>query len=173
MLIEVLRLSTSFLAQRGSESARLDAELLTAHTLGLRRLDLYLQYDRPLREEELGPIRALLRRRAQGEPVAYLVGEREFHGRTFRVTPAVLIPRPDTETLVGAALAWAHENGATRIADIGTGSGCIAVTMAAELPGATVLATDVSEDALAIAAENARRNAVGERARGVQGSWTE
>jgi release factor glutamine methyltransferase len=172
-LIEVLRLSTSFLAQRGSESARLDAELLTAHSLGLRRLDVYLQYDRPLREEELEPIRTLLRRRAQGEPVAYLVGEREFHGRTFHVTPAVLIPRPDTETLVDAALAWARQHGATRIADIGTGSGCIAVTVAAELPDAIVVATDVSADALAVAAENARTNGVEERVRLVQGTWTE
>lgn len=175
-LIEVVRLSTSFLAQRGSESARLDAELLTAHSLGLRRLDLYLQYDRPLREEELEPIRALLRRRAQGEPVAYLVGEREFHGRTFHITPAVLIPRPDTETLVDAALRWARaRNVATplRIADAGTGSGCIAVTMAAELPDAQVVASDVSADALAVAGDNAQRLGVGERVILVQGAWAE
>jgi len=175
-LLDVLRLSTGFLAQRGSETARLDAELLTAHSLGLRRLDLYLQYDRPLREDELGPMRALLRRRAAGEPVAYLVGQREFYGRSFVVTPAVLIPRPDTETLVEAALRWARARGdgaSLRIADVGTGSGCIAVTMAAELPQASVVATDTSNDALQIARENARRNGVEERVTFVQGEWTE
>jgi release factor glutamine methyltransferase len=168
-LIEVLRLSTGFLAQRGSESARLDAELLTAHSLGLRRLDLYLQYDRPLREDELEPMRALLRRRAAGEPVAYLLGQREFYGRSFLVTPAVLIPRPDTETLVEAAL----KHGATRIADVGTGSGCIAITMACELPDAQVVATDVSVEALDVARENARRHGVEERVTFVEGTWTE
>ena len=175
-LIEVVRLSTSFLAQRGSESARLDAELLTAHSLGLRRLDLYLQYDRPLREEDLEPIRALLRRRAQGEPVAYLIGEREFHGRTFHVTPAVLIPRPDTETLIDVALRWARGRGATlplRIADAGTGSGCIAVTMAVELPNAQVVASDISADALAVARDNAQRLGVGERVTFVAGAWAD
>lgn len=168
-LIDVVRLSTSFLAQRGSDTARLDAELLTAHSLGLRRLDLYLQHDRPLREEELEPVRALLRRRAQGEPVAYLIGEREFYGRAFTVTPAVLIPRPDTETLVEAAL----RHGARRIADIGTGSGCIAVTMAAELPDAHVVATDVSPEALDVARGNAARHGVDDRIEFVQGAWTQ
>jgi len=175
-LIEVLRLSTSFLAQRGSESARLDAELLTSHSLQLRRLDLYLQYDRPLREDELEPIRALLRRRAAGEPVAYLVGEREFYGRTFRVTPAVLIPRPDTETLVEAALRWARARGDTtplRIADAGTGSGCIGVTMAAELPDVEVVASDVSPGALEVARDNAQRLGVAARFTAVQGAWCE
>lgn len=174
-LIEVLRLSTSFLAQRGSESARLDAELLTAHSLGLRRLDLYLQHDRPLREEELEPIRALLRRRAAGEPVAYLVGEREFYGRAFRVTPAVLIPRPDTETLIEAALRWARAQPRTalRVADMGTGSGCIAVTMAAELPDAQVIASDVSRQALDVARDNAQRLGVDDRVSFVEGEWAQ
>jgi release factor glutamine methyltransferase len=174
-LIEVLRLSTSFLAQRGIESARLDAELLTAHGLGLRRLDVYLQHDRPLREAELEPIRALLRRRAHGEPVAYLLGEREFYGRRFRVTPAVLIPRPDTEALVDAALAWARQRGAPaplRIADAGTGSGCIALTLCAELPVATAVACDVSAEALAVAGDNAERLGVADRVTLVQGEWT-
>ena len=173
-LIEVLRLSTSFLAQRGSESPRLDAELLTAHSLGLRRLDLYLQFDRPLREDELAPMRELLRRRAAGEPVAYLVGEREFYGRPFRVSGAVLIPRPDTETLVEAALRWARARGGAtplRIADAGTGSGCIALTMAAELPEATVVASDISAEALEVARDNAQRLGVGARVTFVQGEW--
>lgn len=174
-LIEVLRLSTRFLAQRGSESARLDAELLTAHSLHLRRLDLYLQHDRPLREDELEPIRALLRRRAAGEPVAYLVGEREFYGRSFRVTPAVLIPRPDTEALVEAALRWARarslDGAGLRIADVGTGSGCIALTLCAELPSARAVASDVSAEALEVARDNAERLGVADRVQLVQGGW--
>lgn len=173
-LLEVLRLSTGFLAQRGSESARLDAELLTAHSLGLRRLDLYLQFDRPLREEELEPVRALLRRRAAGEPVAYLLGEREFYARGFVVTPAVLIPRPDTETLIEAALGWARaRQRPLRIADVGTGSGCIAVTMACELPDAEVVASDVSAEAIAVARANAERHGVPDRVRFVHGEWTQ
>jgi release factor glutamine methyltransferase len=169
-LLEVLRLSTGFLARRGSESARLDAELLTAHSLGLRRLDLYLQYDRPLREDELEPVRALLRRRAAGEPVAYLLGQREFYGRAFTVTPAVLIPRPDTETLIEAAL---QHRDARRIADVGTGSGCIAITMACEIPDAHVVASDVSTEALDVARENAKRHGVEDRVTFVQGEWTQ
>jgi release factor glutamine methyltransferase len=173
-LLDVLRRSTSFLAQRGSESPRLDAELLTAHSLGLRRLDLYLQFDRPLREDELVPMRELLRRRAAGEPVAYLVGQREFYGRPFKVSGAVLIPRPDTESLVEAALRWARVRArpSLRIADVGTGSGCIAVTMAAELPQATVVASDVSADALEVARDNAVRLGVAERVAFVEGEWT-
>jgi release factor glutamine methyltransferase len=174
-LLEVLRLSTSYLAQRGVESARLDAELLAAHSLGLRRLDVYLQFDRPLREEELEPIRALLRRRSAGEPVAYLLGEREFYGRSFRVTPAVLIPRPDTEALIEAALRWARARPTTalRIADVGTGSGCIAATMAAELPDAEVVASDLFDEALDVARDNAARLDVADRVTFVAGAWCE
>ncbi len=175
-LVEVVRLSTRFLSERGSESPRLDAELLAAHSLGLRRLDLYLQYDRPLGEEELEPMRALLRRRAAGEPVAYLVGEREFHGRRFRVTPDVLIPRPETETLVERALRWCRATAGAageglRLADAGTGSGCIACTLAAELPGANVVAGDVSAAAVAVARDNAARLGVEGRVTVVEGSW--
>ncbi len=175
-LLDVLRLSTRYLADRGSGSPRLDAELITAHALGLRRIDVYLQHDRPLREDELVPLRDLVRRRGQGEPVAYLVGEREFFGRAFRVTRDVLIPRPETETLVELVLAWARGRAGTageglRIADAGTGSGCIAVTLAAELPGAHLLAGDVSPAALAVARENAARHGVAERVDIREGAW--
>jgi release factor glutamine methyltransferase len=109
--------------------------------------------------------------------VAYLVGEREFYGRGFRVSDAVLIPRPDTETLVEAALRWARTDApaggaALRIADVGTGSGCIAVTMACELPGAVVTASDVSDGALAVARDNAQRLGVAGRVTFLQGEWT-
>src|SRR5581483_10889943 len=134
------------------------------------RIDLYLQFDRPLREDELVPVRELLRRRAAGEPVAYLLGEREFYGRSFAVSPAVLIPRPGTETLVEAAL---QHREARRIADVGTGSGCIAITLACELPDAEVWATDVSAEALEVARANAERHGVADRVHLLQGEWTQ
>ena len=105
-LMDVLRLSTTYIGDHGSSSARLDSELLCAHALGLRRIDLYLQFDRPLDETELASIRELVRRRSKGEPVAYITGTRDFYGRTFSVTPDVLVPRPDTETLVQHAVAY-------------------------------------------------------------------
>ncbi len=173
--MEVVRLSTGYLDSHGSSSPRLDAELLAAQALNLRRLDVYLQFDRPLEEEQLGAIRELVRRRGDGEPVAHITGEREFYGRAFRVTPDVLIPRPETETLVGLAIAEAQTRApggeGLRIADIATGSGCIAVTLAAELPGARITATDVSEAALSVARVNAARHQVADRVELVLGSW--
>jgi release factor glutamine methyltransferase len=156
-LMDVLRLSTTYIGDHGSPSARLDSELLCAHALGLRRLDLYLQFDRPLDETELSSIRELIRRRGKGEPVAYITGTRDFYGRTFRVTPDVLIPRPDTETLVQHAVEYlrARPGAELRVADLGTGSGCIAITLAAEVLGTNVVATDVSAAALDVARTNA------------------
>ncbi len=156
-LIDVLRLSTTYLGDHGSSSARLDFELLCAQALGLRRIDLYLQFDRPLDEQELTSIRELIRRRGKGEPVAYITGTREFYGRPFRVTPDVLVPRPDTETLVQRAVAYLRDRpGAElRVADLGTGSGCIAITLAAEVPATHAVATDISPAALEVARANA------------------
>jgi release factor glutamine methyltransferase len=102
--MDVVRLSAGYLESHGSTTPRLDAELLAAQALRLRRLDVYLQFDRPLEEQQLGAIRELVRRRGAGEPIAHLTGEREFYGRAFAVSPDVLIPRPDTESLVGLAL---------------------------------------------------------------------
>src|SRR3984957_19723298 len=126
-LIDVLRLSTTYLGDHGSSSARLDSELLCAQALGLRRIDLYLQFDRPLDEQELTSIRELVRRRGKGEPVAYITGTREFYGRPFTVTGGVLIPRPDTERIVERALVALRvcDGRTARVADLGTGSGCI------------------------------------------------
>ena len=159
ILIDVLRLSTTYLGDHGSSSARLDSELLCAQALGIRRLDLYLQFDRPLDEHELSAIRELVRRRGKGEPVAYITGTREFYGRPFTVTGEVLIPRPDTETIVERALlaVRAVDGRPARVADLGTGSGCIAITLAAEVPGTDVVATDVSAAALEVARANAER----------------
>jgi release factor glutamine methyltransferase len=173
--MEVVRLSTGYLETHGSGSPRLDAELLAATALGMRRLDIYLQFDRPLDDEQLTAIRELVRRRGDGEPVAHITGEREFHGRAFTISPDVLIPRPETETLVELTLQRArdrHVDG-VRIADIGTGSGCIAVTLAADLATATVAATDVSALALAVARTNVLRHHVAERVELVAGSWCE
>ena len=173
--MEVVRLSTGYLDSHGSSSPRLDAELHAAQALHLRRIDVYLQFDRPLEEEQLGAIRELVRRRGDGEPVAHITGEREFYTRPFRVTPDVLIPRPETETLVGLTIAEAQRRApggeGLRIADIATGSGCDAVTLAAELPGARVTATDVSEAALSVARVNATRHQVADRVELVCGSW--
>jgi release factor glutamine methyltransferase len=145
-----------------------------AHALEIERLGVYLQYDRPLADDELDTVRTLLRRRGRGEPIAHLTGRREFYGRSFRVSPAVLIPRPETETLVERALKVAREQGGElRIADLGTGSGCLACTLAAELPGATVIASDLSAAALTVAAENAEALGVAGRVLFVEGGWTE
>ncbi len=177
--MEVVRLSAGYLETHGSASPRLDAELLAANALHLRRLDVYLQFDRPLAEEQLGAIRELVRRRGDGEPMAYITGVREFYGRSLVVTPEVLIPRPETETLVSLALERARAvsgepgGAGVTIADLGTGSGCIAVTLAAELPDATVVATDVSAAALVIAAANAHRHEVAARVELFAGSWAE
>ncbi|MFN2581625.1 MAG: peptide chain release factor N(5)-glutamine methyltransferase [Candidatus Dormibacteria bacterium] len=174
-VIDVLRLSTEYLAQHGSTSPRLDAELLMAHALRVRRLDIYLQHDRPLHEGELTAARALVRRRGQGEPVAYIVGEREFYNRAFALTPSVLIPRPETETLVELTLRRLREHGddVVRIADLGTGSGCIAVTLAAEVTTVQACATDISDDALAVALLNAHRHGVQNRITFFHGSWAD
>ena len=152
---EILEWATQDFAARGIESPRLDAELLVAKALKMDRVGLYLDLNRPLVDEERSAIRPLVARRREREPVAYILGHRDFYGRRFKVTPDVLIPRPDTETLVEHALACIPEGASCRVLDVGTGSGAIAVTLAAERPLARVTATDISEAALKIALENA------------------
>jgi len=125
-----------------------------AQALGIERIGLYLDLDRPLEEEERATIRALVSRRREREPVAYILGYRDFYGRRFIVSPSVLIPRPDTETLVERALDSIPTDAPCRVLDVGTGSGAIALTIAAERPLATVTATDVSEAALSVAESN-------------------
>jgi len=174
-LLEVLRRAAGYLESHGSESPRLDAEVLLAHVLGIRRLDLYLQFDRPLEESQLAPYRELTGRRGKGEPVAYLTGHREFMALDFTVTHDVLVPNPDTEVLVQRAVEWGRlrGGGGLRFADVGTGSGCIAVAVAHYLPEATVDATDISGAALAVAAGNAERLGVGDRVRFLAGDLAE
>jgi release factor glutamine methyltransferase len=165
----VLDWTTAHLKQHGSETPRLDAEILLAHARGCRRIELYTRFDEPLSEAERAVMRELAKRRAKSEPVAYLVGHREFFSLDFRVTPDVLIPRPDTETLVLELLDAARPLDSPRILDLGTGSGCIAVAAGVNLPTARVTATDVSEAALVVARQNAEAHAVTDRIRFLQG----
>ena len=153
---DVLRRATDHLA-RTSETARLDAELLLAHALGRQRIELYTDFDRPLKKAELDEYRALVARRARHEPVAYILGEWGFRRLTLAVDRRALIPRPETEIVVERALAHLDGHAAPSILDVGTGTGAIALSLADEHPGARVTAIDVSPDALALAQENAAR----------------
>lgn len=150
-------------ATRGIESARLDADILVGHALGLDRVGVFLALDRELSDEELTRIRALVTRRRANEPIAYLVGKKEFFGLTFAVSPAVLVPRPDTETLVERALALLPFDSDAHVLDLCTGSGAIAVALAAERTALHVDATDVSPEALAVARQNVDAHTLGER----------
>jgi len=152
---EVLRLSAGYLSEHGSPTPRLDAELLIGHALGLPRIELYTNFDRPLDEPELAACRALLERRGRREPVAYILGRWGFHGLDLAVDGRVLVPRPETEVLVERCLALLDGLQAPRFADVGTGSGAIALAVKAARPDASVTATDVSADALAVARANA------------------
>jgi release factor glutamine methyltransferase len=161
--LKLVAWTQEFLARKGADSPRLTAELLLAHALGCDRVRLYLDFEKPVLEPELAAYRDLVRRRAEGEPTAYLIGRREFFGHPFRVDPRVLVPRPETELLVEAGLsalaASTPPPGSTppRALDLGTGSGAIAVSLALARPGLEVLATDASEGALEVARENAAR----------------
>ena len=153
---EVLRRAAEHLG-RTSETARLDAELLLGHALGLSRIELYTEHDRPLTPDELDAYRGLVARRSHHEPVAYILGEWGFRRLTLAVDRRALIPRPETEIVVERALAHLQGRDEPRVLDVGTGTGAIALAIADEHPGARLTAIDVSPDALALARENARR----------------
>ena len=172
-LLEILRRAERYLAGGGIERPRLEAEHLVAHVLGRSRLDLYLEFERPMEEAELGPLRELLRKRRQRVPCQYLIGETEFYGLPFAVDERVMVPRPDTEHLVEAALERLKGRAATGEAlvyDVCTGSGCIAVALAHEAPGCRVIASDASSAALEVARANAERNGVADRITFIEGS---
>jgi release factor glutamine methyltransferase len=160
---DVLRWTTARFEERGLATPRLDAEILIAAALGLPRIQLYVQFERPLETHELGVIREHVRRRQDGHPVAYIVGHKEFFGLDFAVDDRVLVPRPDTETLVDEALARLRERGSDappRIADVGTGSGAIIVAVGRQHANATLFAVDNSAGALEVARANAVRHNV-------------
>lgn len=167
-VMELIRLAADHLRKSGVGSARLDAELLLGHVLGVDRLALYVGFDRPVMEDEVAAYRRLIAARARRVPVAYLVGYKEFCGLRFAVDPNVLIPRPETELLVERLVGYLTEqgdrhDGAIRVVDVGTGSGAIAVSVAVKVPTAHVYATDLSPAALAVAARNAQAHGVQER----------
>ncbi len=164
----LLAWTTEWLGTKGSESPRLEAEVLLAHVRGCQRIMLYTAFDEVVADETRSRFRDLVRRRGAGEPVAYLVGSREFFSLDFVVTPAVLIPRPETEALVSRVLDLCRNAPAARVVDVGTGSGAIAVTLAKHLPRATIVASDVSASALDVARRNAGRHGVADRITFVQ-----
>jgi release factor glutamine methyltransferase len=154
----VLRWAADDFRARGIETSRLDAELLLAHALSTTRIQLVVDAKRPLDADELTRFRERVKRRRLREPVAYILGSREFYGRAFRVDARVLVPRPDTETLVEVALdRTRHIALAMRALDLCTGSGCVAISLARERPTSQVVGADISLDALAVARENALR----------------
>jgi release factor glutamine methyltransferase len=159
-LIDVLKEASDFLERHGIESPRVNAERLLAGVLSTDRVGLYLRFDQPLGEEERESIKAVLRRRAGREPLQYILGESEFLSLRFQVTDAVLIPRPETEMLVEDAIMRLRERQQSRVLDVGTGSGCIAVGLAHGLPGTAVDAVDVDPKALDVARRNAEQNGV-------------
>jgi release factor glutamine methyltransferase len=179
-VLDVLQASTDYFRKRDIESARLNAEHLLAHALGRKRIELYLEFDRTLTESELTPLRELVRRRGEGEPLQHLLGTAEFCGLVFVCDHRAMVPRPETEELVEALVAdcgpsrtGTSRNADFRIVDVGTGSGVIALSLAARLPQAIVNAVDISEDALALARENADRLGLAERVEFSHGSLLE
>ena len=158
-------------AERGFESARLESELLLAHVLGIKRLDLYLQFERPLTNAELETFRALVRRRLKHEPLQYIMGRAAFRQLDLQVDRRVLIPRPETEVLVGRVISWASQQSAgQRALDIGTGSGAIALSLVHENAAERVIATDSSPEALEVARANAARVGCADRVEFREGS---
>ena len=167
-VLRLLQWTTSYFKSYAIEESRASAEILLAHALEVQRIDLYLQYDRPLSSAELLTFKQLIRRRVAREPVAYITGHKEFWSLKLSLTPDVLIPRPETECLVEAALAIASDGECgshPRVLELGTGSGAIVIALASQLMNAWFLATDFSENAIKVARSNAAANQLAERIR--------
>lgn len=174
-VLRLLDTTAELLAERGSPSPRADAQALLGHAVGMSKTELYMHAQRPVDEDEREVFRELVRRRASGEPVAYILGKAGFWTLDLTVDSRVLIPRPETEHLVDAALRFARQfdHRAWRIADVGTGSGALALALASELHESTILAVDVSAPALEVARENAQRTGLRDRVRFVRGDVLE
>lgn len=170
-VLEIIKKTTEYFAGKGIESARLNAELLIGHALGRKRMQLYMEFERPLAEAELEKIRPLVRRRAGHEPLQYIIGETEFHGLKLKVDRRALIPRPETELLVEHVATAAAAAPARRILDLGTGTGAIALALARLLPEASVTAVDRSAAALELARENAAGSDLAERVTFLDSDW--
>jgi release factor glutamine methyltransferase len=172
-LLEVLEKSTGFLKQRGVKDARLSAEWILAHSLGLKRLDLYLQFERPLQENELVTIRQGVKRRSKREPLQYILGTTDFYGVSLKTDARALIPRPETEYLMELLHTRYLNRAPNRVLDLGTGSGAIAIALLNVFPEATAVAVDQSADALELAAENAELAGVTDRVELILSDWFE
>ncbi len=170
-LLEVLQKSATFLESKGVEHARLNAELLVGHALGLKRMQLYLQFERLLPEGELELIRPLVKRRSQREPLQHILGTVEFADIELKVDRRALIPRPETEYLVEMVKEACGGTPPARFADLGTGSGALALALATAWPESQAVAVDISSEALALAAENAAQLGLGERVRLLESDW--
>ncbi|MCF8128921.1 MAG: peptide chain release factor N(5)-glutamine methyltransferase [Deltaproteobacteria bacterium] len=171
----LLETATDYLVEKKIENPRLNAEVLLAHQLHVKRISLYLNFDQPLTEEEVSGYRNLIRRRLKREPLQYITGHQEFWSLAFSVNPHVLIPRPETEILVEQAitLAGTFPEAPLHILDLGCGSGIISVTLAKEVPQSRVFATDISGEALGVAGVNARKHGVSDRIAFLQGDLFE
>ena len=165
---ELISLSAGYLEDKGCSSARLDAELLLGHVLHLDRLDLYLNFDKPLSVQEVNEYRRFIGQRGQRIPLAYLTGEREFYALPIHVNRNVLIPRPETEFVVDKVLELLEPQGSMEILDLGTGSGAVALALACQDPGFRITAVDISPEALQVAQDNARRLEVDQQVRFVE-----
>lgn len=173
-VLEVLQSTTVYFEKHKVENPRLSAEHLLAHVFGKTRMDLYLEFEHQLSETELSPLRELVRRRSQGEPLQHLLGTVEFCGQTFAIDKRALVPRPETEQLVELLTSEIRsQESAIRIVDVGTGSGVIALSLAKQFPEAEVFAVDISEDALSLAKENSMRLGLGGRVRIQKGDLLE
>jgi release factor glutamine methyltransferase len=171
-VLQVLQATTEYFRKHGIENPRLNAEHLLAHVLGRKRIELYLEFERELIESELVPLRDLMKRRGEGEPLQHLLGSVEFCGNIFLCDKRAMVPRPETEELV-ELLKSQIRNPKSRILDVGTGSGVIALSLAMKFPEAEILAVDISDDALALARENAASLTLSDRVRLVKSNLLE